>query len=38
MFAALAGLGSLLALLAGMTRTAAAMADNGDLSKVFASA
>lgn len=35
MFAALAGLGSLLALLAGMTRTAAAMADNGDLSKVF---
>jgi APA family basic amino acid/polyamine antiporter len=34
-FAALAGLGSLLALLAGMTRTAAVMADDGELSKVF---
>lgn len=34
-FAALAGLGSLLALLAGMTRTAAAMADDGELTRVF---
>jgi APA family basic amino acid/polyamine antiporter len=34
-FAALAGLGSLLALLAGMSRTAAVMADDGELSKVF---
>ena len=34
-FAALAGLGSLLALLAGMTRTAAVMADDGELSRVF---
>jgi APA family basic amino acid/polyamine antiporter len=34
-FAALAGLGSLLALLAGMTRTSAAMADDGELTRVF---
>ena len=34
-FAALAGLGSLLALLAGMTRTAAVMADDGELSRGF---
>ena len=34
-FAALAGLGSLLALLAGMSRTAAVMADDGELPKVF---
>ncbi|KRO47017.1 MAG: hypothetical protein ABR68_04200, partial [Microbacteriaceae bacterium BACL28 MAG-120531-bin53] len=34
-FAALAGLGSLLALLAGMTGTAAVMADDGELSRVF---
>jgi APA family basic amino acid/polyamine antiporter len=34
-FAALAGLGSLLALLAGMTRTASVMADDGELSRVF---
>ena len=34
-FAALAGLGSLLALLAGVTRTAAVMADDGELSRVF---
>ena len=35
MFAALAGLGSLLALLAGMTRTAAVMADDSELPRVF---
>ena len=34
-FAALAGLGSLLALLAGMSRTAAVMADDGEVPKVF---
>jgi APA family basic amino acid/polyamine antiporter len=34
-FAALAGLGSLLALLAGMTRTAAVMADDSELPMVF---
>jgi len=34
-FAALAGLGSLLALLAGMSRTAAVMADDGELPKAF---
>jgi APA family basic amino acid/polyamine antiporter len=34
-FAALAGLGSLLALLAGMTRTAAVMADDSELPRVF---
>lgn len=35
-FAAIAALGSLLALLAGMSRTAASMADDGELPKVFA--